>query len=139
MTVLLLGMEREPGLFRVESMEHAGYKVIFPPNKQEALYAIHKGGFQAALISYSLSDRSAQEFFELIRQRCPDCAIIAISSNGSEDYKLEPDEIIQAEDGPEAMIAALKQAHSTREVISQAKDPGVEMLHCNRGPRHVRF
>ena len=112
MTVLLLGTQRELGLFHVESIEHAGFKVIFPPNKQEALYAIHKGGFQAALISYSLSDRSAQEFVELIRQRCPDCAIIAISSKGWEDYKLEPDEIIQAADRPEATIAALKHVQS---------------------------
>ena len=112
MTVLLLGRKRELGLFRVESMERAGFKVIFPPNKQEALYAIHKGGFQAVLISYSLSSESAQELAELIRQRCPDCAIIAISSNGWEDPKLEPDDIIQAADGPEVTIAALKRVQS---------------------------
>lgn len=86
--------------------------MIFPGNKQEALAAIYKGGFQAALISYSLSDKSAEEFAELIRQQCPSCALIAISSTGWEDSKLDPDEVIQAADGPEATLAALKRAQS---------------------------
>lgn len=93
-------------------MEHAGFKVIFPSNKRDAVAAVRKGGLQVAVISYSLSNQSAHEFAELIRQQCPACALIAISSNGWEDSKIEPDEIVNASDGPEAMIAALKRVQS---------------------------
>jgi hypothetical protein len=96
----------------VESMEHAGFNVMFPSNKQQATAAIDKGSFQAAVLSYSLSSDTAQEFAELIRQRCPDCRLIVISSTGWEDSKIEPDETVQAADGPEAMITALKRVQS---------------------------
>lgn len=107
MTVLLLASHRELGLFRVHVLEEAGGKVIFPEHKKAAVHAINLGGFDVILVSYSLSNDTAEELIELARQKCPKCPVIAISEKGWDDRKLQPDDTVLASEGPQGMLEAL--------------------------------
>jgi CheY-like chemotaxis protein len=111
MRVLLLGQNRELSLLRVSALENAGLTVINPETKSKAVQAIEQGDFDVAILSYTLSDETVQELSELIRQRCPQCPLIAISQTGWDDPKIRPDETILADDGPVAMLEALQRAH----------------------------
>jgi len=55
MTILMLGRHLELGYYRSEFLKSHGFGVIFPENKTAALAAIHAGGFDAVIISYTLS------------------------------------------------------------------------------------
>lgn len=107
MTVLLLAGHRELGLFRVHVLEEAGLNVMFPEHKNAALHAIKQGGFDVILLSYSLSNNTAEELIELARQKCPKCPVIAISQKGWDDRKLQPDDTVLASEGPEGMLDAI--------------------------------
>ena len=62
MTVLMLGKQLELGYYRSAFLQGHGFQVIFPENKEEGLAAIQAGGFDAVIISYTLSRESAKEF-----------------------------------------------------------------------------
>lgn len=79
MRVLLLGSDPELSRFRVHALEGAGFQVLYPETKQAAIDSIVPGAFDVVLISYTLSNTSAEELLELVRQSGPSCPIIAIS------------------------------------------------------------
>ena len=108
MTVLLLASQRELGLFRIHALEGAGFHVLFPAGHEEARKAIQAGGFNVVLLSYSIADKFAREFMDLIRQTCPACPVVAISKDPWNDTKLQPDATVLADQGPEAMVEAVK-------------------------------
>ena len=107
MRVLLLGRDRELSLFRIHVLEEAGFQGLYPESKHAAVDAILLGAFDVVLISYTLSNETATELLELVRQSCSDCPIIAISETGWEDNKLKPDLTITATQGPKAMLEAI--------------------------------
>lgn len=109
-TVLLLGRNRELSLFRVHVLQAAGFNVLLPGSKHEALEAVKTSSFDVVLVSYSLSNDTAEELVELIRQRSPNCPVVAISETGWEDNKLQPEVTISANDGPEGMLAGIERA-----------------------------
>ena len=108
MTVLLLARRQEPGILQAEILRCEGFHVIFPAGRQEALAAIQKREFDAVLLSYSLSSETAEELAELVRQKCPGCPLVVIAVSEHEDSRIQPDEIVLAEQEPQAMIAALR-------------------------------
>ena len=108
--VLLLGSDKELSLFRVHILEAAGMQVTYPETKHAAVNAILMGGFDVILISYTLSNQSAEELLELAHQNCPKCPVIAISETGWEDNRLKPDITITADQGPKGMLDAIAQA-----------------------------
>ncbi len=108
--VLLLGRNPELSAYRIEALEAAGFEVLAPTSRHEAERAILAGAYDVALLSYSLSNETAQELAELIRQSCPRCGIVAISETGWEDSKIAPDEIVVGSEGPQALIAAVRRA-----------------------------
>lgn len=107
MRVLLLGWDQELGQFRVHVLQREGFQVRFPQSKQEAVQAIREGGFEVALISYSLSNETAEELVELVRQHCDHCRVIAISETEWADDRLKPDATVSVTDGPNAMLLAV--------------------------------
>ena len=111
MRVLLLGQNQELSLFRVDALEKAGFRVVHPQTKPQAVRAIEEGGFDVAILSYTLSDETVHELAELIRQRCPQCPLIAISRTGWDDSKIRPDDTILANEGPRAMLEAVERAN----------------------------
>lgn len=107
MTVLLLG-QPEPGIPHAEFLRSQGFSVIFPSSRKEALSAIQKREFDAVLLSYSLSSDTAEELAELVRQKCPGCPLVVVTVSEHEDSRIQPDEIVLAEESPQAMLAALR-------------------------------
>jgi len=49
-----------------------------------------------------------KEFAELLREYCPDCPLVAISDSGRIDREIGPEEMVNADEGPEGLIAALR-------------------------------
>ena len=95
-------------MLRAEILRCEGFSVIFPASRNEAVAAIQKREFDAVLLSYSLSSDTAEELAELVRQKCPGCPLVVIAVHQQQDLRIQPDEIVLAEDDPQAMLAALR-------------------------------
>ena len=111
--VFLFGRLRELALYRAEVLRSEGFTVSTPDTKEEAVAAIRRGSFDVAVLTYTLSSDTVQELAELIREYCPDAPLIAISTSRKEDREINPDEIVIADEGPAALIAALRRATRT--------------------------
>jgi DNA-binding response OmpR family regulator len=112
--VLLLGRHQELSAYRIEALEAAGFHVLSPISKQDAVQAITDGHYDVALLSYSLTNEQAQEFAELIRQNCPQCPLVVISETGWDDSKIQPDETVVGREGPQGLIEAIHRAMAKR-------------------------
>ena len=106
--LLLLGRIRELALYRAEVLRGEGFTVLTPFSREEAIAAIRRGNYDVAILTYTLSSETVQALAELIREYCPDCPVVAISNVKKEDREINPDEIVLADDGPRALIAALR-------------------------------
>ncbi len=106
--ILLFGKNRELALYRAEVLQYSGFRVVTPAARHEAVEAVRRGDFDAAILSYTLSADTVEEIAELVRQHCPSCPLITISQEGTRDRRIDPDAIVVAEDGPRALLAALR-------------------------------
>ena len=110
MTVLLLGEHQELSLYRVQALEAEGFRVISPASRNAALRAIKERQYDAAVLSYTLSNDTAQELAELVRESCPTCPLIAITESPWADTKIQPDDSVVGKEGPQALVEALRRA-----------------------------
>jgi len=115
MTVLLLGRHLELGHYRTEFLKSHGISVIFPESREAAIAAIRGGGFDAVILSYSLSNRTAKEMMELKDQTRPDCPLICISEKRWEDREFNPDAVILANDPPHFLLDAIHYVQARRD------------------------
>lgn len=106
--VLLIGRVRELALYRSEYLRGKGFTVSVPAGKAEIEEEIERGRFDVVVLSYTLPSESVLELAELVRQSCPWSPIIAITSHGKADRRVAPDEVVVADDGPEALLSALR-------------------------------
>ena len=106
--VLMLGSIRELALYRAEVLRHHGYEVIAPATEAEAFDLIRRAEFDAAVLSYTLPDRTVEEFALALREHCARCPILAIAQTARADRKIAPDAIVIAEKGPPELLAALR-------------------------------
>ena len=104
----MLGNNRELALYRAAYLGERGIEVVAPASRAETLGILQRGGFDAVIISYTLSSDSVLEYIELVRQICPGCPIVVISKTGNLDPKVMPDEIVMADHGPRALMEALR-------------------------------
>lgn len=112
--ILLFGSMRELALYRAEVLRQKGFHVITPSDRAEAIEAVENGGLGAAILSYTLSNDVVEEMAELLKQKCPACPLIAISQTGRVDRRIEPDEIVIADQGPAALLQAVGRAMRNR-------------------------
>lgn len=106
--VLLVGSHHELTLYRAEVLRHAGFRVHTPESKQAALGIIERGDFDAAALSYTLSNNTVQELADNIREHCPDRPVVAIAETNRVDRRIAPDAIALAADGPHGLVSALE-------------------------------
>lgn len=106
--MLLVGMIRELALYRAEVLRLHGFRVITPSTPAAAMEVIRRRDFDIVVLSYTLASSVVEELAEQARQYCPSCPVVAISDNRGIDKKIFPDETVFAEDGPPALIAALR-------------------------------
>ena len=107
--VLIVGKIRELALYRAEVLRAHGFAVSISHGEEEALAAIRSGGFDAVVLSYTLSSDVVEEVTELVRQHCPECRLVTISETKYKDPKINPDANVLADDGPKALLEALRQ------------------------------
>jgi DNA-binding response OmpR family regulator len=107
MTVLMLGRQLELGYYRAEFLKSHGIHVIFPEKKAAAISAIRTGDFDAVIVSYTLSTETTNELVRLIKQTSPDCPIVAITQQRSNEHGFQRDETILDRSGPQGLIDAL--------------------------------
>jgi CheY-like chemotaxis protein len=107
-TVLLFGQMRELALYRAEVLEARGYQVLTPGTRPEVEAAIRAGGFDIAVLSYTLPSATVKEISELVRQQCPECPLLMISLRAERDPHVQPDEIVPADLGPSALVDAIR-------------------------------
>ena len=113
--ILLLGRIRELALYRSEYLEGKGYEVLAPSNRNEALEAIRHGGFEVVILTYTLPNDVVLEYAQMVREYCPSCPLIVITSENLGDRSVAPDAIVIADDGPDALLRALRRVmHQNR-------------------------
>lgn len=106
--VLMFGRIRELALYRAAVLRDRGFEVATPETREEAIATIRKGGFDIAVLTYTLSNDTVQELAELIREYCPGCPLIAIANSARMDREIGPDAMVNAKEGPNGLIAALR-------------------------------
>jgi DNA-binding response OmpR family regulator len=99
---------RELALYRAEVLESKGYQVMTPGTRPEVESAIRAGGFDIAVLSYTLPSATVKEIAELVRQMCPECPLLMISLRAESDPHVQPDEIVPADLGPSALVDAIR-------------------------------
>lgn len=108
-SVLLLSGDPDAARLRAYALTHAGFHVVRPNNRQEALKAI-KGKFHAAVISYTLSSDTVEEMTNLFRESNPHAPIVVVTKGKWADWKTDLDVLVTAEEGPEVLIEAVQNA-----------------------------
>lgn len=106
--VLMFGKIRELALYRAEVLRSNGFNVTIPASKADAIAAIRRGGFDVAVLTYTLSNDTVEELTELLRQHWPDSRLVTISEMKYPDPKINPDANVLADEGPKALIKALR-------------------------------
>ena len=106
--VLLLGSHRELSLYRAAFLKTHGFDVDLPQGRNEVFRRIQEGGFDMVLLSYTLSSESVLDYTDMVREFCPACPLIVISKSGTEDKRVSPDAVVKADDGPEALLLAMR-------------------------------
>src|SRR5690348_5102684 len=112
--VLLVGKLRELALYRAEVLRMYGFRVNTPATPAAAMEVIRRREFDIVVLSYTLSSDVVEELAEQVRQYCPSCPLIAISDTRCFDTRILPDQTVFADDGPAALIAAVR--HVCRDV-----------------------
>jgi CheY-like chemotaxis protein len=106
--ILLLGRVQELALYRAEVLHDRGFEVRISTNPEEALKLIQRGDFDAVVLSYTLSSDTVEELADEVRERCPQCPLVVIANTKYPDRKIVPDAVALADDGPKALVAALR-------------------------------
>jgi CheY-like chemotaxis protein len=106
--VLLFGRIQELALYRAEVLRDRGFEVRTSTSKEEAVNLIRRGDFDAAVLSYTLSSDTVEELAEEVREICPHCPLVVIAKSLRLDRKITPDAVALADDGPKALVSALR-------------------------------
>jgi hypothetical protein len=105
--VLLLGKLRELALYRAEVLRERGFEVKIPAGTKESVAEITRGAYDVAVLSYTLPSEEVEQMAELVRQSCPDCPVVTISTTGRPDRRVNPDETVLADEGPAGLLRVL--------------------------------
>jgi CheY-like chemotaxis protein len=106
--VILFSGIWEVALYRAEVLRRHGIPVLTPRTKEEAVQAIRRGGFDIAVLTYTLPNDTVHELADMVREHCPKCRLIAISQSGRIDRRIAPDATVIADEGPAALIEAVR-------------------------------
>ncbi|HLY92135.1 MAG TPA: response regulator [Candidatus Angelobacter sp.] len=106
--VLLFSGIFEVALYRAEVLRGHGLEVRTPRSKDEAIGVIRRGEVDVVVLTYTLPDDTVKELADLVRQYCPGCRLVAISESGGFDEAVEPDAVVIANEGPAALVAAIR-------------------------------
>jgi CheY-like chemotaxis protein len=106
--VLLFSGIFEMALYRAEVLRAHGLEVRTPRSKDEAVAIIQRGEVDVMVLTYTLPSETVHELSDLVRQYCAGCRLVAISESGRVDERVEPDAVVIANDGPAALVEAIR-------------------------------
>lgn len=106
--VLLFSGIFEVALYRAEVLRANGLDVWTPRNKEEAVAIIQRGELDVVVLTYTLPSETVNELSDLVRQYCAGCQLIAISDSGRVDQRVAPDAVVIANEGPAALVQAIR-------------------------------
>jgi hypothetical protein len=106
--VLLFSGIFEVALYRAEVLRAHGLDVRTPRSKEEAVAMIQRGEADVVVLTYTLPSETVNELSDLVRQYCAGCRLIAISESGRVDQRVAPDAVVIANEGPAALIEAIR-------------------------------
>jgi DNA-binding NtrC family response regulator len=92
----------------------AGFHVMIAETKEDAAATLQNRDLDVAVFSYTLPTATVEELAELLREYCPDTPLITIANQRWADRRISPTEIVLAEEGPRALIAAIRRATRAR-------------------------
>lgn len=114
--LLLLNVDLETALLRMHALKSGGFDVTLPTGTKDAMGILKKKKFDAVIISYSLSDENVAEMTELFRENNPNSPIIAVTKGRWADLKTDVDASVNGDDGPDALIDAIRTAISRKKM-----------------------
>jgi CheY-like chemotaxis protein len=106
--VLLFSGIFEVALYRAEVLRAHGLEVRTPRTKDEAVAIIQRGEVDVMVLTYTLPSETVHELSDLVRQYCAGCHLVAISESGRVDERVEPDAVVIANEGPAALVEAIR-------------------------------
>ena len=106
--VLLFSGIFEVALYRAEVLRAHGLEVRTPRSKDEAVAIIQRGEVDVVVLTYTLPSETVHELSDLVRQYCAGCQLVAISESGRVDERVEPDAVVIANEGPAALVEAIR-------------------------------
>ena len=106
--VLLLSGIFEVALYRAEVLRAHGLEVRTPRSKDEAIAIIQRGEVDVVVLTYTLPSETVHELSDLVRQYCAECRLVTISESGRVDERVEPDAVVIANEGPSALVEAIR-------------------------------
>jgi DNA-binding response OmpR family regulator len=115
-SLLLLSVDLETALLRAHVLRSGGFEVMLPRGTKDAIDLLRKKKFDAVVISYSMSNENVSEMTELFRENDPNSPIIAVTKGRWADLKTYVDASVNGEDGPEALIDAVRTAISRKKM-----------------------
>jgi DNA-binding response OmpR family regulator len=115
-SLLLLSVDLETALLRAYVLRSGGFEVTLPTGTKDAIDLLRKTKFDAVVISYSMSNENVAEMTELFRENDPNSPIIAVTKGRWADLKTDVDAAVNGEDGPEALIDAVRTAISRKKM-----------------------
>ena len=107
-TVMLFGRWRELALYRAEVLKMSGFTALIPETKEDAAEILKSCALDVAVLSYTLPSTTVEELSDVLRDNCPQVPLISISDQRWPDRRISPTEVVIADEGPSALIAALR-------------------------------
>lgn len=105
----MLGRIRELALYRAAVLRDRGFDVSTPQTHEEAITDIRDGNFDTVVLSYTLPNDEVKELAQMVREHRPECPIVAIVADLRRlDREIGPDAMVNADDGPDALLAVLR-------------------------------
>ncbi|HET9284173.1 MAG TPA: RsbRD N-terminal domain-containing protein [Candidatus Angelobacter sp.] len=114
--LLLLSVDLETALLRMHALRGGGFEVMLPTGTKDAMDILRKKKFDALVMSYSLSTENVAEMTELFRENNPNSPIIAVTKGKWADLKTDVDASVNGDDGPDALIDAIRTAISRKKM-----------------------
>ena len=111
--VLFFGAFRELALYRAEVLHIAGFSVTIAESKEDVAAILKRCDLDVAVFSYTLPSDTVLEMSELLREYCPDIPLVTIANQRWTDRRISPTEVVLADDGPRALVAAIRRTLRT--------------------------
>lgn len=112
--VLMFGANRELAMYRAEVLRQRGYEVFIAGDVREAMETMQPRNVDVVVVTYTLPSAMVEEIVELLSQFCPDCRLITIAQSSRPDPRIPANAVVEAGQGPKALIEALDRVLNRR-------------------------